>query len=181
MTTETETQWANRIVGTGEEPPDQLLANPKNWRIHPRAQQRALGAVLGRVGWVQDVIVNRTTGYVLDGHLRVAMAITNEEPMVPVSYVELDEREEDLVLANLDPLSTLAVADPEALGRLLEQDTQGELDALFAPESQGDWDLEDPGSPSAGTADDGVHQSGQEYIVMCPECGHEYSVLVPDE
>ena len=34
--------WRNRIVGTGEEAPDQLLANPANWRIHPvkRARRR---------------------------------------------------------------------------------------------------------------------------------------------
>ena len=30
-------KWANRIVGAGEEQPDQLLANPANFRIgeHP--------------------------------------------------------------------------------------------------------------------------------------------------
>ena len=37
----TATAWRNRIVGHGEEAPDQLLANPKNWRIHPKAQQDA--------------------------------------------------------------------------------------------------------------------------------------------
>jgi len=29
--------WRNRITGSGEEAPDQLLANPANWRIHPKA------------------------------------------------------------------------------------------------------------------------------------------------
>ena len=38
------TAWVNRIVGTGEEAPDQLLANPRNWRVHPKAQQDALAA-----------------------------------------------------------------------------------------------------------------------------------------
>lgn len=33
------TGWRNRIAGAGEEAPDQLLANPANWRIHPKAQQ----------------------------------------------------------------------------------------------------------------------------------------------
>jgi hypothetical protein len=40
----TPTTWRNRIVGSGEEPPEQLLANPANWRIHPRGQQQALAA-----------------------------------------------------------------------------------------------------------------------------------------
>ncbi len=28
--------WENRIIGSGTENPDQLLANPSNWRIHPQ-------------------------------------------------------------------------------------------------------------------------------------------------
>ena len=38
----TTSTWRNRISGSGEEAPDQLLANPANWRIHPKAQQDAL-------------------------------------------------------------------------------------------------------------------------------------------
>ncbi len=45
--------WRNRIVGAGEEAPDQLLANPGNWRVHPKAQQDALAGALDEVGWVQ--------------------------------------------------------------------------------------------------------------------------------
>ena len=66
--------WQNRIVAEGDEAPDQLLANPANWRIHPKAQQDALGSVLESVGWVQRVLVNRLSGHVVDGHLRVALA-----------------------------------------------------------------------------------------------------------
>lgn len=43
--------WRNGIVGSGEEAPDQLLANPANWRIHPKAQQDALAGALDAVGW----------------------------------------------------------------------------------------------------------------------------------
>src|SRR5918994_388953 len=100
--------WANRLVGAGEEAPDQLLANPKNWRLHPRAQQDALGSVLDRVGWVDQVIVNRTTGHLVDGHLRVELALSRGEPSVPVTYVELTEAEEHLVLASLDPIAAMA-------------------------------------------------------------------------
>ena len=35
------TEWRNRIVSHGEEAPDQLLANPRNWR----AVVDALGGV----------------------------------------------------------------------------------------------------------------------------------------
>ena len=113
--------WRNRIVGQGDEAPDQLLANPSNWRIHPTAQREALAAVLDDVGWVQRVIVNRTSQHVVDGHLRVALAISRDEPIIPVSYVELDAREEALVLASLDPLAAMAVTDKDKLRELLEQ------------------------------------------------------------
>ena len=68
--------WRNRIVASGEEAPDQLLANPANWRIHPKAQQDALSGALDAVGWVQQVLVNRRSGFVVDGHARVALALS---------------------------------------------------------------------------------------------------------
>ena len=43
------TAWRNRITGSGDEAPDQLLANPANWRIHPKAQQDALAGALDQV------------------------------------------------------------------------------------------------------------------------------------
>lgn len=78
------TAWRNRIVGHGEEPPGQLLANPANWRMHPREQQEALAGTLSEVGWVTHVLVNKKTGHVVDGHLRVELAISRGEPTVPL-------------------------------------------------------------------------------------------------
>lgn len=112
--------WRNRIVGYGEEDPEQLLANPANWRVHPKNQQDALAGVLDEVGWVDDILVNRTTGHVVDGHLRVTLSLRRGEKSVPVKYVELSEEEEHKILATLDPLAALAVADREALGALLQ-------------------------------------------------------------
>lgn len=111
--------WRNRITGHGEEAPEQLLANPQNWRVHPQFQQQALGAVLDEVGWVAQVIVNQTTGHVIDGHLRVALAISRGEKAVPVEYVKLSPDEERLVLATYDPLSALALADADLLKGLV--------------------------------------------------------------
>src|SRR6266705_1108793 len=105
-------KWRNRIVGHGEEDPEQLLANPRNWRIHPKAQQDALAGVLAQVGWVQDVIVNQRSGFVVDGHARVAIAISAGE-RVPVVYVDLSDEEEALILATIDPLSAMAVTDSD--------------------------------------------------------------------
>ena len=120
--------WRNRIVGHGEEAPDQLLANPRNWRIHPKAQQKALEGVLNEVGWVQDIIVNQRTGFVIDGHARVAIAISRNEATVPVVYVDLDEREEGIILATLDPLSAMAGTDKGLLESLVGSLEVGDAD-----------------------------------------------------
>lgn len=121
MTDVTTTSWRNRIVGSAEVPPDQLLANPANWRGHPKEQQRALAGDLSEVGWVAQVLVNQTTGHVVDGHLRFELAISRGESTVPVVYVELSEDEERLVLASLDPLAAMATAEKEALAALLAE------------------------------------------------------------
>jgi DNA modification methylase len=113
------TAWRNRIVGTGEEAPDQLVANPANWRMHPGPQRDALRGSLSTVGWVQQVMVNRRTGFVVDGHARVEEALTRHEPTVPVLYVDLSPEEEALVLATLDPIGAMATRDDARLEELL--------------------------------------------------------------
>jgi hypothetical protein len=119
-------RWANRIIGEDVVEADQLLAHPFNWRVHSTAQQRALESALDGIGWIQRVIVNQRTGYVLDGHLRVAMAISRGE-QVPVQYVDLDEDEERLALATIDPLSAMAAADRDMLADLLGDLRETEL------------------------------------------------------
>jgi DNA modification methylase len=123
--------WRNRIVGHGEEPPERLTANPANWRTHPSEQQRALAGALSEVGWVAQVTVNRRTGHLVDGHLRVELAIVRGEPSVPVTYVDLSEDEERTVLASLDPLGAMAGADAAKLEELLRDLTPSD-DALAA-------------------------------------------------
>lgn len=112
--------WRNRIVGSGMVDPAQLLTNPRNWRIHPKHQREALTSILRDVGWVQDVIVNKRTGFVVDGHLRIALALGERQPAIPVQYVDLSEEEEALVLATLDPVAALSLADHAKLGELLQ-------------------------------------------------------------
>lgn len=128
--------WQNRITRYGEESPDQLLANPKNWRIHPQPQQDALAGILGDVGVVQNVIVNERSGFVVDGHLRVALAMRTGQPSIPVTYVDLDDAEEALILATIDPVAAMAATDDANLAELLAMietdnaDVQALLDSL---------------------------------------------------
>jgi DNA modification methylase len=113
--------WRNRIVGSGEVSPAELVANPRNWRTHPPDQRAALAGSLAEVGWVAQVLVNRTTGHVVDGHARLEEAIARGEASVPVVYVELSADEEALVLATLDPIGAMATADTTKLRELLAE------------------------------------------------------------
>ena len=107
--------WQNRIDGSGLESPQDLLPNPANWRTHSDRQKHTLKAVMNEVGWVQQVVVNKTTGNLVDGHLRVAAAIENGEEEIPVLYVSLTPDEEALVLTTLDPLAGMAGVDTDKL------------------------------------------------------------------
>ena len=123
--------WRNRIVEHGLVDGDTLVANPKNWRIHPGNQRDAMNGVLDEVGWVQQVLVNKRTGVVVDGHLRVELAIAAKQ-QVPVAYVDLTEEEEAKILASLDPLASMALTDSAALASLLAgMETNRPLDALL--------------------------------------------------
>jgi DNA modification methylase len=126
--------WQNRIVEHGEVPPEELTAHPDNWRVHGAVQTAALASVLGEVGLVQGVIVNKTTGHLLDGHLRVELAKAEGQPTVPVVFVELSEEEERVVLASLDPIAAMATADRTKLSELLagieNPDLAGLLEAV---------------------------------------------------
>jgi len=113
--------FPNRIVGEGFEDPHKLRANPLNWRVHTKIQREAQTDVLRSLGWIQRVIVNRRTGNIVDGHLRVELAIEEHEPQVPVLYVDLSAAEERMALTTIDPLSELAATDPEKLHGLLGQ------------------------------------------------------------
>ena len=134
MTTQLPVTWRNRIVGHGEEAPDQLLAHPDNWRIHPKAQQDALAGVLSEVGFIQNIIVNKRTGRVVDGHLRVMLAMRQSVPAIPVVYVDLSEEEERLALATLDPIAAMAATDKEKIAGLLDGLGRdfGNIDGLLA-------------------------------------------------
>lgn len=141
--------WRNRIVGADMVPPEQLLAHPKNWRVHPTRQQEALHGVLNEIGWLQDIVVNQTTGMVVDGHLRVMLALRHEQPLVPVKYVELTEEQEALALATFDTITMAADTDREKYAALLQDTKTGDTAVQqFLSELAEEYGLYPDGPPS---------------------------------
>jgi hypothetical protein len=120
-------KWQNRITKHGTMPAGEFLANPLNWRLHPEFQQDALAGALSEVGWIDEVTVNARTGRVVDGHLRVTLALrSSEHEPVPYREVDLSEEEEALVLATKDPIAALAATDPAQLSATLEMVSTGD-------------------------------------------------------
>lgn len=146
--------WRNRIVESGVLAASEFAANPGNWRVHPKPQAEALTGALNDLGWIQEVIVNRTTGLMLDGHLRVALALKQgKDTPVPVKYVELTEAEERLALATLDPIAAMAAADAQKLDELMQDINTGEagLQAMLAGLAADNGLYQDAGNAGADT------------------------------
>ncbi len=164
--------WQNRIVGYGDADPSSLIANPQNYRRHPTAQANALTGSLNELGWIQDVLVNRTTGRMIDGHLRVEQALAHGEKSVPVKYVELSEAEERLALATLDPITYMAETDAAALASLLEGVNTGDaaLQEMLAGMA------EDAGivPPNVDFKEYDESVADEVEYCECPACGHKF-------
>jgi hypothetical protein len=165
----------SRIVGHGEVSPDDLLAHPDNWRIHPEAQQQALAGSLDDVGWVQEVIVNQRTGQLIDGHLRATLAMRRGEPSIPVVYVDLSEDEERLALAALDSITGMAKANALVFEGLLERTNTGSaaLQAFVSDfaASIGAGAAEKPPREHRGASE--VPETGP-LEHTCPDCGFQF-------
>lgn len=166
--------WRNRIVGTGERPASEFIANTKNWRVHPKAQRAALTGVLAEVGWVTGVLVNKTTGSVVDGHARIEEALKlGDDTPVPYIEVELSEAEEATILASFDPISAMAVADKEQLDALLHEVNTGDaalqtmLSELGAKNGIIESDSVNFPEYDESTADDVE-------MITCPYCGKAF-------
>jgi len=120
-------QWKKLVVGMREVNPADLLANPKNWRIHPSAQREALRGSIHELGYGDPVEVQEGTDMVLDGHLRVALAIQEEQETITVLDLRFEtDAEADQYLLTKDPIAAMANADRDQLTALLEDVSTGE-------------------------------------------------------
>lgn len=167
-------KWQNRITGSGVEKPDQLLANPGNFRIHPKSQQEALAGSLADIGWIQQIIVNQRTGHIVDGHLRVSLALRQNEPEVPVLYVDLDEAEEAQALLSLDPIAAMAATDKAKMDELLQQvQSDDERVQKFMAELAAKEGIIPPDFQPVSI--DEQSRLDEKKKVVCPDCGCEFA------
>ena len=165
-------QWRNRIVGYADVDPADLLANPRNFRRHPKNQQDALSGVIAEVGYVDPVLVQAGTGVVLDGHLRVELAMRQNQATIPVKYVDLTDAEANLILATFDPLSAMAFADAEQLDALLREVSTADAAVMQMLSELAEKEGITPPSVEFKEYDESVEDSVQ--YCECPSCGHRF-------
>ncbi len=110
----------DRIQELRRVPAAELRANPKNWRVHPKAQHDAVRGVLVEIGYADALLarVDQDGSLVLiDGHLRAEIT---PDTTVPVLVLDVTEEEGNKILAPLDPLAGMAEADASRLTDLVK-------------------------------------------------------------
>jgi hypothetical protein len=160
----------DRIVGLRRVKASTLRPHPRNWRLHPPAQQEALRGILAEVGYVDALIVRRLKGgglEIIDGHLR---AETTPDTKVPVLVVDLDDKEAAKILATFDPLGAMATADEAKLGDLLG-DAKTNSKALQALLESMTAKMTQAISPQEFREFD----ENLETQYCCPKCGYQWS------
>jgi len=164
----------DRIKELRRVPASSLVPNPKNWRQHPPAQQRAMAAALDEIGFADAMIAREIDDgklQLIDGHLRQETA---GEELVPVLVLDVSEDEADKLLATLDPLAAMATADAEKLSDLISHMTINSDDL----QSVVDGIAEDAGIAPPDfqpVTEDDQSRLDQKLPTTCPECGHEFT------
>lgn len=114
-------QYSSRIVGYEEVDPNTIVLNPRNPRVHTEQQQKAMDKILRKFGWLNNIVINKTTGHLIDGEMRVRESIKKKSATVPVTYVELTEEEELQVIATFDPIGYLATESSEMYKKIFQE------------------------------------------------------------
>lgn len=107
--------YQSRIVGYSKVNPAELNANPYNWRVHTPEQIEAVRAALSEIGVIQNPIRNIRTGFLIDGHLRVQLAVEAGVDEIEVTDVDLEPMDEMKAVATFDKIGLMAETNDEKL------------------------------------------------------------------
>lgn len=144
--------------------PADLSANPANWRTHPKNQTSTLKDVISEVGWAGALLYNEATGRLIDGHARKEIFHGERVPVLIGSWTE---EQEQLILATLDPLATIAGTDQEKLDDLISEISSKSEQVQQFLDSISSHSFPDGEEFDESAADD-VH------MVTCPHCGKDF-------
>jgi len=115
----------------------ELVANPKNWRRHPKEQSAAMRGLLNEIGYAGALLARELPDgklQLIDGHLRLE---TTPKATVPVLVLDVTEAEADKILLTFDPISAMAQADKAQLEALLATVRFEPRTRILAPTAEG--------------------------------------------
>ena len=110
----------DRIVGFERIRAGDLVANPKNWRVHPKHQSDAVKGLLAEIGYA-DALTVIPYGHqymLLDGHLRAELTPDVE---VPCIILDLNEEEAEKWMLGKDSSTGLADMNRTQVLQLLDR------------------------------------------------------------
>lgn len=145
----------------------ELVPDPRNPRTHPDHQRAALTTLLEKIGYAGAVLAREDGGelVLVDGHLRADISPDAE---LPVLILDVNEDEAAVLLASMDPIGAMAVADAELMAQLVQEIDvpDEELAALLAEMTDLPQPVDDPvenpvepepQAPSEPSTDDSVY------------------------
>lgn len=113
--------WDNRITRY-EVIPTATVAqsfNSLNARLHSLAQQDTVLNLIEKIGYIQPIIINQNTNRLIDGHLRLALALREGQKEISAIWVNLTPAEEKAALLTLDATSRQATYSANQLELLV--------------------------------------------------------------
>lgn len=110
----------NKIVNFATVNPSELQEHPLNFRVHPKQQIEGMSGILDEIGWLDAIKVNVNTGTIVDGHMRLRIALEKQEEEVPVIYLDLTEEEEKKALLTINPIATFAKENSDKIQQLID-------------------------------------------------------------
>lgn len=110
-------------------PTASLKPNPMNPNKHPQEQIEALGGIIRKTGWRNNITISTRSGMIVKGHGRQLAALLEELEEVPVEYQHYASEADELADLTADNrLAELAETDRTMLAEVFAHIDTGEID-----------------------------------------------------
>jgi ParB-like chromosome segregation protein Spo0J len=150
---------------------DKLIEADYNPRTYTHDEFDGLKASLASFGFVDPVIANKRNDVIVGGHMRVAAWRQLGHDMVPVVWVDLDEKQERKLNVVLNSQKISGTYNELKLAEMLESfKTDDDYSALRLGELE----------PADGSDPKPKDDDPQEYLATCPECQLTLVVVIED-
>ena len=161
-------------------PVDQIKPNPRNPRIHDAAMPGIIASIEAH-GFVQPVVCNRRTGFLVIGHGRLKAVKHLGHATIAVVWIDCTEEEEWALMIADNRVAEGTVWDEPRLGELLEELKGADVFTGYTADDytnlmQALLD-NDPSRVTFPEYDENLPDSNAKpKHVSCPECGLEFDV-----